>query len=202
MRRVMGRQRCGRSGRCKGTGGVPFTCPNRQLQRHDANLRRGCRELPQLQHREDHRLRQPRCGDAGSACRATRARRPECASVASRTATARRPRPPSATLSTGTCQACADSSACATKDATKPVCVTTATATLMKGMCVGCLMDTHCTSPQTPICSLDTGTCEGCDAAGTTACMTKDHEQAGLLEGPRPAARPKGRASLRQQQRL
>jgi hypothetical protein len=84
------------------------------------------------------------------------------------------PQAPICNLSTGTCQACADSNACATKDASKPVCVTTATATLMKGMCVSCLLDTHCTTPQTPICSLDTGTCEGCDTAGATACATKD----------------------------
>jgi hypothetical protein len=84
------------------------------------------------------------------------------------------PQAPICNTSAGMCQPCADSNACATKDSTKPVCVTTATTTLMKGMCVGCLMDTHCTTPQTPICSLDTGTCEGCDAAGTNACTTKD----------------------------
>ena len=38
-----------------------------------------------------------------------------------------------------TCEACADSNACATNDATKPVCVTTASGTLVKGTCVGCL---------------------------------------------------------------
>ena len=84
------------------------------------------------------------------------------------------PQAPICNTSTGTCQACPDSSACATKDSTNPVCVTTATATLMKGTCVGCLTDTQCTAPQTPICSLDTGTCQGCDTAGATACATKD----------------------------
>jgi hypothetical protein len=83
------------------------------------------------------------------------------------------PQAPICDTSTGTCQACTDSAACATKDASHPVCVTTATTTLMKGMCVGCLMDSHCTTPQAPICSVDTGICEGCDAAGATACATK-----------------------------
>jgi hypothetical protein len=155
----------------KGTGGAPFTCSSctgkTPICDVDAGNCRGCNaEKTAACGSPDAGT--PVCvpGDAGSMAGM-------CVGCLTN-GDCKTPQAPICNTSTGTCQACADSSACATKDTTKPVCVTTATATLMKGMCVGCLMDTQCTTPQTPICSLDTGTCEGCDAAGTNACATKN----------------------------
>ena len=157
----------------KGTGGTPFTCATANCGGKtpicdvDAGSCRGCNaEKTTACVSLDGGT--PLCvpGDAGPMAGM-------CVSCLSNT-DCKTPQAPICNLSTGTCEACGDSNACATNYPSKPVCVTTATATLMKGMCVGCLLDTHCTTPQTPICSVDTGTCEGCDAAGATACATKE----------------------------
>jgi hypothetical protein len=98
------------------------------------------------------------------------------------------PQAPICNLTTGTCQGCdvAGTNACATKDAIKPVCATTATATatLAKGTCVGCLIDGDCRgtgSSKTPICNLSSNTCVPCTAdadcksVGPGVCMTDGH---------------------------
>ncbi len=77
------------------------------------------------------------------------------------------------------CTACAADKDCAAGDATKPVCVTTATASLAKGTCVGCLSNTNC-SGKTPICS-GSNVCTACaldtDCAGNGAgiCVGDGH---------------------------
>ena len=157
----------------KGMGGKPFTCPNatcvgnKPFCDQDAGTCRGCG------------------AEKTTACGSLDAGTPLCVPgdagqlagmcvVCLTNSDCKTAQAPICNTSTGTCQACTDSSACATKDTNKPFCVTAATASFTKGMCVGCLMDSQCTTPQTPICSLDTGTCGGCDAAGATACATKD----------------------------
>ena len=157
----------------KGTGGTPFSCAdtlcpdNTPICNMAARSCEKCADSSACQKLDSTR---PLCvpGDAGS----TAGMCVSClANSDCMTAQA-----PICNPSTGTCEGCdaAGATACATRDTTNPVCVTTATATLLKGMCVGCLMDTQCTTPQTPICSLDTGTCEGCDVASATACATKN----------------------------
>jgi len=58
------------------------------------------------------------------------------------------------------CAACAADKDCAASDATKPVCVTTATATLAKGSCAGCLSNANCHDTK-PICS-SSNVCTAC----------------------------------------
>jgi hypothetical protein len=66
------------------------------------------------------------------------------------------------------CVACSASKDCLAANSAKPVCVTTATASLAKGMCVGCLSNTDC-HDQTPICNTS-NVCTACsldaDCAG------------------------------------
>jgi len=155
----------------KGTGGTPFSCADTLCPGSTpiCNMAaRSCEKCADSSACQKLDSTRPLCvpGDAGSMAGM-------CVSCLSNS-DCETPQAPICNLSTGTCQACTNSSACATRDPTQPVCVTTATATLMQGMCVSCLTDSQCTTPQTPICSLDTGTCEGCDAAGATACATKN----------------------------
>ncbi len=77
------------------------------------------------------------------------------------------------------CSACALDKDCANADPAKPVCVTSATASLAKGMCVGCLAKSNC-GGKTPICN-GSNVCAPCsldsDCAGTgpAVCMTDGH---------------------------
>jgi hypothetical protein len=149
----------------KGTGGMPFACATANCKGAmpicdvDAGSCRAC-NAEKATACGSLDAGTPVCvpGDAGSnagmcvGCLASS----DCSALSSK---------PICNLSTQACQACADSNACATNYANKPVCVTTATATLMKGTCVGCLTNSDCSGTQSkPICNQSSNSCVPCAA--------------------------------------
>lgn len=155
----------GGSAGAKGTGGTPFACPNSMCKDTkpicdvDAGSCRGC-NTEKATACGSLGAGTPVCvpGDAG----ANAGMCVGCLANSDCSATAQAP---ICNLSTHACEACADSNACTTKDATKPVCVTTATATLMKGTCVGCLTNSDCSAtPTKPICNQSSNSCTPCGA--------------------------------------
>ncbi len=148
----------------KGTGGMPFTCSNNHCKGTtpicdvDAGSCRSC-NTEKTTACGSLDAGTPVCvpGDAGSSAGMCVG----CLASSDCSATAQAP---ICNLSTQACQPCADSNACATKDATKPVCVTTTNATLVKGTCVGCLSNSDCATPTKPICNQSSNICAPCGA--------------------------------------
>jgi hypothetical protein len=149
----------------KGTGGTPFTCPNSHCKGTtpicdvDAGSCRGCNaEKTTACGSLDAGTSVCVPGDAGSIAGMCVG----CLANSDCNATAQAP---ICNLSTQTCQGCADSNACATKNAAKPVCVTTASGSLAKGTCVGCLTNSDCSAmPTKPICNQSSNSCTPCGA--------------------------------------
>jgi hypothetical protein len=96
-------------------------------------------------------------------------------------------------MAVGSCQGCSTDTACKGLDSTKPLCVkaTDAATGPAKGSCVGCLTDVDCSgSKATPVCSLDTGSCKGCDTQTATACKDLDSARPVCVIGTDAAAGP------------
>lgn len=162
-----------------GTGGTPFTCPTANCKGAtpicdvDAGSCRGCNT------------------ETAAACGSLDAGTPLCVPsdagakagmcvgcISNSDCTTHQA--PLCDLSTGTCKPCADSSGCAAKDATSPVCVP-GDAGALAGMCVGCLSNSDCAASTTkPICG-STNSCVPCqidsDCSGTGAgiCIKDGH---------------------------